>query len=112
MAQTLSLRSIELSVNGHTGLQNLRFKLLLAELFPSGWRGRLQDLSFELKSVLFVPDPPAAAGQPLSGTDGWHGAKDRYLIPMPANLHPEHGEPALLIEKGDALDKSCDLFRR
>jgi hypothetical protein len=30
---------------------------------------------------------------------------------VPADLHPEYGVPALLIEVGDALYKSRDLFR-
>jgi hypothetical protein len=29
---------------------------------------------------------------------------------MPPDLHPEHGEPALLVEKRDPLHESGDLF--
>src|ERR1017187_3612960 len=31
------------------------------------WRNRFQDRGLELKTVLFIPDPPSLCGQPLSG---------------------------------------------
>src|ERR1035437_182982 len=74
--------------------------------------GRLQGLGFELEAVFFVPDPTPLAGQPLSGADGRHGAKDGHLVTMPANFHPEHGITALFVEIGNALDKSRNFLER
>jgi len=65
-----------------------------------------------LEAVLFVPDPTTLAAQPLSGGDGRHGAKDGYLVPLPAGPHPKDGIAALFVEISDALDKPCDLFGR
>ena len=77
-----------------------------------GRRRRLQRLGLELQPVLFIPDPPTPAGEPLSGADRRHRAQDRNQVPLPADLHPEHGESAFFVEKGHALDKARDLFGR
>ena len=34
-------------------------------------RNGFQDLSFELETVLLIPDPPAFGGQPLPGAHRW-----------------------------------------
>src|ERR1039458_4672073 len=73
------------------------------------WHG-LQHSGFELEPMLFVPYPPSFSGQPLPGADGWQGAEDRHQFPIPPDLHPEHGEPALFTEEGAPLHESCNLF--
>jgi hypothetical protein len=74
------------------------------------WRDGFQDLRFELEAMLLVPDPPSSCGQPLPGAYRGQRTKNRYQLPLSPHLHTEHGESALLVEEGDPLHETGDLF--
>jgi len=74
------------------------------------WRDGFQNFGLELKTVLFIPDPPSFCGQPLPGAHRRQGAEDCHQVPLPPDLHPEYGEPALFVKEGDPFYESRDLF--
>src|SRR5664280_1932975 len=64
----------------------------------------------ELKSVLFVSNPPALGLQPLPGGYGRQRFKDRYLVPVPSDFYPDHTEAVFVVVESDALDQAGDFL--
>lgn len=60
----------------------------------------------------FLLNPaPFLGGQTLFDAYRVQRTEDHHQVPLPPELHPEHCEPVLLVEEGDTLHESGDLFR-
>src|ERR1035438_2623246 len=78
--------------------------------FNRGRRHGFHQPGLELKSVLFVANPPALGLQPLPGSYGRQRSKDRDFIAVSSDFYPKHTEAVFVVVESDALDQAGDFL--
>ena len=56
-------------------------------------------MGLELKTVLFIPDPPSFCGQPLPGAHRRQGTEDGYQVPLPRTFTRSTANPLSSLKK-------------